>query len=127
MSDFLNIRVTQRELELIMDLLHEAGDRTDADGQPAIELCHDLMEQSGDVADGDAEMDMIDAGIQAREQLKQLNRARSATQTHDVWESPSARPFADSDVRTGSVAADRRTEALMRGTASPVANDPIDW
>ena len=53
--------------------------------------------------------------------------ARSATQTHDVWESPSARPFADSDVRTGSVAADRRTEALMRGTASPVANDPIDW
>ena len=47
MSDILNIRVTERELDLIMDLLHEAGLRTDADGQPAIELCHDLMEQSG--------------------------------------------------------------------------------
>ena len=47
MSDILNIRVTQRELDLILDLLHEAGTRTDADGQPAIELCHDLMEQSG--------------------------------------------------------------------------------
>ena len=47
MSNILNIRVTERELDLIMDLLNEAGLRTDADGQPAIELCHDLMEQSG--------------------------------------------------------------------------------
>ena len=39
MSNILNIRVTERELDLIMDLLHEAGDRVDADGNPAIELC----------------------------------------------------------------------------------------
>ena len=51
MSNILNIRVTERELDLIMDLLNEAGLRTDADGQPAIELCHDLMEQSGGVVD----------------------------------------------------------------------------
>jgi len=52
MSDeVLNIRVTERELDLIMDLLHEAGSRTDADGQPAIEICHDLMEQSGRAVD----------------------------------------------------------------------------
>ena len=31
------------------------------------------------------------------------------------------------DAEASSRAADRRTEALMRGTASPVANDPIDW
>ena len=104
MSDILNIRVTQRELDLILDLLHEAGTRTDADGQPAIELCHDLMEQSGDVVDElepteIAEAAFVDAGIQtAREMQKASSRA-----------------------------ADRRTEALMRGTASPVANDPIDW
>ena len=85
MSDILNIRVTQRELDLILDLLHEAGTRTDADGQPAIELCH-------------AETAFVDAGIQAREMQKASSRA-----------------------------ADRRTEALMRGTASPVANDPVDW
>ena len=110
MSDILNIRVTKNELDLILDLLHEAGKRTDADGQPAIELCHDLMEQSGDVIDEleatdldgrtftVAEEDFIDHGMRAREMQKASSRA-----------------------------ADRRTEALMRGTASPVANDPIDW
>ena len=87
MSDILNIRVTQRELELIMDLLHEAGDRTDADGQPAFELCHDLMEQSGDVVDdldptdldgrtfSVAESDFIDHGIRAREMQKHTSMA----------------------------------------------------
>ena len=87
MSDILNIRVTERELDLIMDLLHEAGERPDADGNPAIELCHDLMEQSGrwaeieptEIAEGSsftvAEDDFIDAGIQAREQAKATSRA----------------------------------------------------
>ena len=116
MSDILNIRVTQRELDLIMDLLHEAGSRTDADGQPAFELCHDLMEQSGGVADDleptdlngrtftIAEDHFIDAGIQAREQAKATSMAadrrtmrftRSDTdeitseiKNHDLWERP---------------------------------------
>ena len=118
MSDILNIRVTKRELDLIMDLLHEAGDRVDADGQPAIELCHDLMEQSGDVVDDDldptdlngrtftiAEDDFIDAGIQAREQAKATSmaadrrtmrftrsdtdeREASEVQRHDLWDRP---------------------------------------
>ena len=113
MSDFLNIRVTERELDLIMDLLHEAGSRTDADGQPAIELCHDLMEQSGGAVDEleptdldgrtftVAEDHFIDAGIQAREQAKASSMAaerralnfsarddsnRSDQQRVDVWD-----------------------------------------
>ena len=108
MSNILNIRVTERELDLIMDLLHEAGDRVDADGNPAIELCHDLMEQSGRAAEDDgfsgapvtdAALDMIQAGSEAREQAKASSRA-----------------------------ADRRNERMMRGTATPVvSNDPIDW
>ena len=111
MSNILNIRVTERELDLIMDLLHEAGARMDADGQPAIEICHDLMEQSGRAAEDDdfsgspvtdAALDMIQAGIDAREQVK-----------------------------ASSMAADRRNERMMKGTASPVtrdlSNDPIDW
>ena len=108
MSNILNIRVTERELDLIMDLLHEAGDRVDADGNPAIELCHDLMEQSGRAAEDDgfsglavvdAALDMMQAGIDAREQAKASSRA-----------------------------ADRRNERMMRGTATPVvSNDPIDW
>ena len=118
MSDFLNIRVTQRELDLIMDLLHEAGNRTDADGQPAFEICHDLMEQSGGVVDDleptdlngrtftIAEDHFINAGIQAREQVKATSMAanrrtmrfgefnveaadeRSDQQRVDVWERP---------------------------------------
>ena len=108
MSNILNIRVPERELDLIMDLLHEAGDRVDADGNPAIELCHDLMEQSGRAAEDDgfsglavvdAALDMMQAGIDAREQAKASSRA-----------------------------ADRRNERMMRGTATPVvSNDPIDW
>ena len=89
MSDILNIRVTERELDLIMDLLHEAGERPDADGNPAIEICHDLMEQSGrwaeieptEIAEGSsftvAEDDFISAGIQAREQVKASSMAAS--------------------------------------------------
>ena len=87
MSDILNIRVTERELDLIMDLLHEAGERPDADGNPAIEICHDLMEQSGrwaeieptEIAEGSsftvAEDDFISAGIEAREQVKASSMA----------------------------------------------------
>jgi len=87
MSDILNIRVTERELDLIMDLLHEAGERPDADGNPAIEICHDLMEQSGrsaeieptEIAEGSTftvtESDFIDHGIRAREMQKATSRA----------------------------------------------------
>ena len=119
MSDILNIRVTERELDLIMDLLHEAGERPDADGNPAIELCHDLMEQSGrwaeieptEIAEGSsftvAEDDFINAGIQAREQVKASSMAAdrrtqrfgefevkpegrepSEVQRHDLWDRP---------------------------------------
>ena len=107
MSNILNIRVTERELDLIMDLLHEAGDRVDADGNPAIELCHDLMEQSGRAAEDDgfsgspvvdAALDMMQAGIDAREQVK-----------------------------ASSMAAERRNERMMKGTTGTLANDPIDW
>ena len=102
MSDILNIRVTEEELDLIMLLLEQAGTMEDSNGQPAFELLHDLMEQSGNTDEWEpteiAEAAFVDAGIQAREMQKASSRA-----------------------------ADRRTETLMRGTASPVANDPIDW
>ena len=98
-----------------MDLLHEAGDRVDADGNPAIELCHDLMEQSGNSDEWEptdldgrtfsvAEDDFIDHGMRAREMQKADSRA-----------------------------AQRRNERMMKGTATPVdgtswpLNDPIDW
>jgi len=116
MSDeILNIRVTEQELELIMDLLHEAGNRVDANGQPAFELCHDLMGQSGGAVDelestdfdgrtfSVAESDFIDHGVRAREMqkaekassqaasrrdfnLKRQDNRLSKTQTHDVWD-----------------------------------------
>jgi len=92
MSNILNIRVTERELDLIMDLLHEAGTRTDADGQPAIELCHDLMEQSGGFVDdiqpteieefrtfSVAEEDFIDHGMRAREMAKLNKQAQGVS------------------------------------------------
>lgn len=102
MSDFfLNIRVTEEELDFIMDLLTEAGDRVDSNGQPAFELLHDLMEQSGRAVDEDwdnsAEAQFIDAGIIAREQLK--------SQRFGEFE-------VNNGENNGSRAADRRAERL---------------
>ncbi len=108
MSDFLNIRVTEAELDLIMLLLEQAGTLEDSNGQPAFELLHDLMEQSGNSDEWEAasrahptstndltgltflvgEDDFIDAGIEAREKMKQkLNdRLMKGTQTTvDLW------------------------------------------
>ena len=95
MSDFLNIRVTERELDLIMDLLHEAGLRTDADGQPAIEICHDLMEQAGREVDEFEHTDLggrtftvaedhfFDHGMRAREMRKAEKMARGVSMAAD--------------------------------------------
>ena len=86
MSDFINIRVTEAELDLITCLLEQAGTLEDSTGQPAFELLHDLMEQAArpgdwiedveptEIAEGFsfavAEDHMIQAGIDAREQVK---------------------------------------------------------
>ena len=74
MSDILNIRVTEEELDLIMLLLEQAGTMEDSNGQPAFELLHDLMEQSGNSDEWEptdidgrtftvAEEDFIDHGL----------------------------------------------------------------
>jgi hypothetical protein len=135
MSDNRFIKINESEFSLIMELLHEADTRTDADGQLAFELADDLREQwarNGDEwgwgntgAPQSTEEDFIDAGIRAREMAKHTAHTDSA------------RPFADSDARTGSLAASRRkaraeSEALnrklMRGTATSfISNDPVDW
>ena len=91
MSDILNIRVTEAELDLITLLLEQAGTLEDSNGQPAFELLHDLMEQAArpgdwttedlDPTDLDgrtfsvAESDFIDHGIRAREMQKHTSMA----------------------------------------------------
>ena len=67
-------------------------------------LSFDLFEslhRDDDFGEGsapDAALEMIQAGIDAREQVKASSRA-----------------------------AERRNERMMKGTASPLSNDPIDW
>ena len=90
MSDFINIRVTEAELDLITLLLEQAGTLEDSTGQPAFELLHDLMEQAArpgewteDFESTDlngrtfsiSEDDFIDAGMQSREQMKATSMA----------------------------------------------------
>ena len=126
MSDILNIRVTERELDLIMDLLHEAGLRTDADGQPAIELCHDLMEQSGrevdelEPTDLDgrtftvAESDFIDHGIRAREMAKTQKATSMAADRRTM--------------RFGEFSVDEPSKrSEQQGVDVWDANDPKNW
>ena len=126
MSDILNIRVTERELDLIMDLLHEAGLRTDADGQPAIELCHDLMEQSGREVDEleptdlegrtftVAESDFIDHGIRAREMAKTQKATSMAADRRTM--------------RFGEFSVDEPSKrSEQQGVDVWDANDPKNW
>ena len=96
MSDILNIRVTEAELDLIMLLLEQAGTMEDSNGQPAFELLHDLMEQSGNSDEWEptdldgrtftiAEDDFIKLDENAREQAK-LNRMMQGTASPvDLW------------------------------------------
>tara|TARA_B000000557_G_scaffold229254_1_gene201252 strand:- start:3685 stop:3999 length:315 start_codon:yes stop_codon:yes gene_type:complete len=97
MSDFLNIRVTESELDLIMLLLEQAGSMEDSNGQPAFELLHDLMEQSGNTDEWEAtdlegrtftvaEDDFIKMGADAREQAKLNSKLMMGTQSSvDLW------------------------------------------
>ena len=97
MSDFLNIRVTEAELDLIMLLLEQAGTMEDSDGQPAFELLHDLMEQSGNSDEWEptdlegrtfsvAEDDFINMGADAREQAKLNSKLMMGTASPvDLW------------------------------------------
>ena len=95
MSDILNIRVTEAELDLIMLLLEQAGTLEDSNGQPAFELLHDLMEQSGDSDEWEpteieetrtftiAEDHFIDHGMRAREMRKAEKMARGVSMAAD--------------------------------------------
>jgi hypothetical protein len=117
----LKIELTETEITHILDALDgRIDDLTDSlatVGDPEIEdeiaelseLTMDLFEALNRPEDPfsgspvvDAALDMVQAGIDAREEVKATSRA-----------------------------AERRNERMMKGTASPVtrdlSNDPIDW
>ena len=114
----MKIELTETEITHIMDALDaRIEDLTDClatVGDPEIEdeigalteLCMDLFEALNRPEDPfsgspvvDAALDMVQAGIDAREEVKASSRA-----------------------------ADRRNERLMKGTVTGmISNDPIDW
>ena len=117
----MKIELTETEITHIMDALdgrvEDLRDTLASGADPMIEdeiaelteLSMDLFEALNRPEDPfsgspvvDAALDMVQAGIDAREQVK-----------------------------ASSMAADRRNERMMKGTASPVtrdfSNDPIDW
>ena len=113
----MKIELNETELTHILDALSErVKDLTDTlamAGDPEIEdeiaaleeLSFDLFESLhrddgfGEGSEPDAALEMIQAGIDAREQVKASSRA-----------------------------AERRNERLMKGTVTGmISNDPIDW
>ena len=117
----MKIELTETEITHIMDALdgrvEDLRDTLALGADPMIEdeiaelteLSMDLFEALNRPEDPfsgspvvDAALDMVQAGIDAREQVK-----------------------------ASSMAAERRNERMMKGTASPVtrdlSNDPIDW
>ena len=123
-DEVLTIRLTEAEINMIMDALHViarmGGDTHGHDIAELRDLEHDLMEQVARHDDPDWSIDtepteiaedaFVNAGIRAREMAK----------SHDP------QTFGEFEVGS-SKAADRRNERMMRGTASPIANDPVDW
>ena len=113
----MKIELSDTEITHIMDALdarvEDLRDTLALDADPMIEdeiaelteLSMDLFEALNRPEDPfsgspvvDAALDMVQAGIDAREQVKASSRA-----------------------------AERRNERMMAGTATPIANDPIDW
>ena len=113
----MKIELTETEITHIMDALdgrvEDLRDTLALGADPMIEdeiaelteLSMDLFEAMSRPEDPfsgspvvDAALDMVQAGIDAREQVK-----------------------------ASSMAAERRNERMMKGTASPLSNDPIDW
>ena len=119
-EDIINIKLTETEIDQILDALdvriEVLTDSLATVGDPMVEdeinaltdLSMDLFEAKSRRDDGwgdpvpSAALDMIQAGIDAREQIK-----------------------------ASSMAAQRREQALserlMEGTTGTLANDPIDW
>ena len=130
MSDFLNIRVTEAELDLIMLLLEQAGTLEDSNGQPAFELLHDLMEQSGDSDEWEpteieefrtfsvAEEDFIDHGMRAREMRKAEKMARGVSMAADRR----AQRFGEFSVETPDGRSDQQKVDVWERP-----NDPTKW
>ena len=103
----MKIELDKRELEIMLDALDCWRDKLDAGGNATDEvadLAADLFEslhRDDDFRNDavpDAAAEFIQAGIDAREQVKASSRAEA-----------------------------RRNERMMAGTASGAANDPIDW
>ena len=140
MSDFINIRVTEAELDLITCLLEQAGTMEDSTGQPAFELLHDLMEQAArpgewnDPEDPDLFMDPVDF------QAKHDNDLVGSTFTVAEDQFINAGIAAREQVKASSRAAERRalnfsaarddgelSETQKHDLWSKPANDPADW
>jgi len=113
-ADFLNIKLTEIEIDLIRDALHAFEPQDTGWEQVDVnELSDDLLEQAARHDDGwndavpEAAAEFIQAGIDAREQVKGTSRAAQRRQ--------------------------EQTERMMKGTATPTdsdtwpLNDPVDW
>jgi len=140
MSDVLNIKVTEAELDLITLLLEQAGTMEDSNGQPAFELLHDLMEQAArpgdwtDPEDPDLFMDPVDF---AAKHDPSVNHTFTATEQSFIQAGIDARE----KMKASSRAADRRSKAFGEFEVSKPdrklsdqqlvdvwnPNDPTNW
>ena len=105
----MKIELTDSEIEVVMKALEHFTNAPHSIREGICideinEIADDIREQDCRRDDGwndavpEAAAEFIQAGIDAREQVKASSRAAA-----------------------------RRAERMMSGTASPVANDPIDW
>jgi len=126
MSDFINIRVTEADCDLIMNALDLFARAHDGD-TGALELHDDIFEQVHRRDDPEwrdpigegfsfsvAENDFIDAGIRAREQAKASSRAATRR----------AKRFGEFEVGPESR---EPSEIQKHDLWEKPSNDPADW
>ena len=143
MADFRMIKLDSSDFEAILFALgvaaEAAGDRRGSIAVDFDEIANDIREQwhrnadewgwsdpptdpNGSLVGSTfhvAEDDFIQAGIDAREHLREHNRKAFREFEAQIAKSDIERPFADSDTRTAR---------LFRGTiTATLGNDPIDW
>ena len=109
----------EEQAHAVEDLMRDLMGVVDDEWLDELDEPTDLIGQTFTVA----EHEFINAGIHARERLKEQRRFQHRRKAFGEFEvqatkSEIERPFADSDSRTAR---------LFKGTASPIFNDPIDW
>ena len=123
----MKIELTETEIIHIMDSLRSRiNDLRESHSISALaeeaDLANELEEIEHDLFEASSRID--DGWLQEPDEPTDLvGQTFSVAEDHFIEAGTAARE----QQKASSMAATRRNERMMQGTASPIANDPVDW